>query len=159
MSYHAQELKDRIIARWNQGGVTTAQLAKQFGMASKSAVCGVLHRARKAGVEVRFEYPEGTVFGRPKNHRDPVALGRVKGPSTSALHWNGWNEIDLANAAGVTREAVRQWRQLGVPAGRIPDVIRITGMRPESVIARQGRRIEKELEDIAWLRRHGAEAR
>ena len=71
MAHHAQELKDRIIARWNQGGITTSGLAEQFGMPSKDAVCGLLRRARKAGIDVRLEFPEGTAFGRPRPRWTP----------------------------------------------------------------------------------------
>ena len=72
MTHHTQELKDRIIARWNQGGISTAGLAEQFGMPSKDAVCGLLRRARKAGVDVRLEFAEGTAFGRLRVEIDPV---------------------------------------------------------------------------------------
>lgn len=34
----------------------------------------------------------------------------------------------LARAVGVTRFAVQQWKEAGIPAGRVPAVARLTGI-------------------------------
>ena len=121
MKYHAQEMKDRIISRWNRGGITTTHLAEQFSI-SKDAVCGLLRRARKAGILVRLEFPEGTAFGR-KN-----------GPSAGAQSWNGLEDTALANACGVKPETVGKWRHRGVPARRIQDVAILTDLEKDDLI-------------------------
>jgi DNA-binding transcriptional regulator YdaS (Cro superfamily) len=57
---------------------------------------------------------------------------RLQEAAKSAIEKAGGGAA-LARECGITRFAVNQWRLVGIPAGRVPQVSRITGMDPAAI--------------------------